>query len=139
MEPNLQTALTSVIEQYNHCKLDCNISFHTTWLYCKDNDTEFRYCILAGKIIVSRICFTNKRSGCMTACFDILKQFASILGYSTIQIQSVLTYEMQQWCLKHNFIPDVFNMLIKDEQSRNVITGNYEYEIHKSERTEHHV
>lgn len=126
MKPNLQTALTSVIEQYNHCKLDCNISFHTTWLYCKDNDTEFRYCILAGKIIVSRICFTNKKSGCMTACFDTLKQFANILGYSTIQIQSVLTYEMQQWCLKHNFIPDVYNMLIQDEQGRNIITGNYE-------------
>lgn len=62
----------------------------------------------------------------MTACFDILKQFASILGYSTIQIQSVLTYEMQQWCLKHNFIPDVYNMLIQDEQGRNIITGNYE-------------
>lgn len=139
MEPNLQTALTSVIEQYNHCKLDCNISFHTTWLYCHDNNTEFRYCILAGKIIVSRIYFANRRSGCMTACFETLKQFTSILDYSTIQIQSVLTYEMQQWRLKHNFIPDVFNMLIKDEQSRNVITGNYEYKIHKSERTKHHV
>lgn len=132
MEPNLQTALISVIEQYNHCKLDSNISFRTTWLYCKDNDTEFRYCILAGKIIVSRICFVNKRSGCMTACFDILKQFANILGYSTIQIQSVLTYEMQQWCLKHHFIPDVYNMLTQDEQGRNVITGNYEFKIRKS-------
>ena len=115
------------------------LTFHTTWLYYKNNDTEFRYCILARKIIISRICFANRRSCCMTACFETLKQFASILGYSTIQIQSVLTYEMQQWCLKHNFIPDVFNMLIKDEQSRNVITGNYEYKIHKSERTEHHV
>ena len=129
MDPNLQTALTEVIEQYNHCKLDCNISFHTTWLYCTDNDTEFRYCILADKIIVSRICFKNKRSGCMTACFEILKQFADMLGYSTIQIQSVLTYEMQQWCLKHDFIPDIYNMLTQDEQGRNVITGNYELKL----------
>ena len=75
----------------------------------------------------------------MTACFEILKQFADTLDYSVIQIQSVLTYEMQQWCLKHHFIPDVYNMLTQDEQGRNVITGNYEYKIRKSERTEHHV
>ena len=67
----------------------------------------------------------------MTACFDILKQFANTLGYSTIQIQSVLTYEMQQWCLKHHFIPDLYNILTQDEYGRNVITGNYEFEIHK--------
>lgn len=131
MTTDLQTALTSTIEQYNHCKLDCNISFRTTWLYCKDNDTEFRYCILANKIIVSRICFTNKRNGCMAACFEILKQFANILGYSVIQIQSVLTYEMQQWCLKHNFIPDLYNMLTQDKYGRNVITGDYEFTIQK--------
>lgn len=131
MKSDLQTALTSIIEQYNHCKIDCNISFHTTWLYCKDNNTEFRYCILANKIIVSRICFANRRNGCMTACFEILKQFADTLGYSVIQIQSVLTYEMQQWCLKHSFIPDLYNMPMQDEQGHHVITGNYELVLHK--------
>ena len=130
MTSDLQTALTKTIEQYNHCKIDYNIAFRTTWLYCKNNDTEFRYCIFVNKIIVSRICFTNKRNGCMTACFEILKQFADTLGYSVIQIQSVLTYEMQQWCLKHNFVPNEYCMSTQDEQGRNIITGDYELTLH---------
>lgn len=130
--PNMEllSELTDIIEKHNACKLNYDITFQTVLLHNQNYETEFRYCIFAEKIIVSRICFAKRHNGCMTDCFETLKQFAEIHDCKEIQIQSVLTYGMQQWCLKHHFVPDVCNMLITDEQNRNVITGDYHFTIH---------
>lgn len=99
----LQDRLITEIESRNNCKLNCTISFNTTWIKDEEATTEFRYAIVGNRMIVSRVMFKNRRSGCMTTCFEILKQFAAELGYATIVIQSVETYEMLQWCNKINF------------------------------------
>lgn len=62
----------------------------------------------------------------MSACFKILKSFAKKLNYHTIEIQSVETYEMQQWCRKNGFKPSCYALAITDENSREVIIGDYD-------------
>lgn len=124
-EEKLKETLISEISKRNDCQIKCQKSFNTMWLKNDSWDVEFRYVIFMDKIIVSRICFKNKHQGCMTACFEILKSFAKKLNYHTIEIQSVETYEMQQWCKKNGFNPSCYALAITDEKGREVIVGDY--------------
>lgn len=125
----LQSELIHEISARNNVNLSCDISFQKVWLHDELYETEFRYVIFLRKIIVSRICFKNRHSGCMTACFEILKKYAGVLDYDIIEIQSVETFEMMQWCRKMDFIPKEYNIDIKDEKERTVCIGNYNYKI----------
>lgn len=130
-EKQLQESLIDEISKRNECKLQCDISFKKVWIHDENYETEFRYVIFLNKIIVSRICFKNRHDGCMTACFEILKQFADKLNYSVIEIQSVQTFEMMQWCKKMNFVPGQCNLDIVDSQNRKVLIGDYDFVIEK--------
>lgn len=118
-------SLISTIESHNDCVIRCDESFHTIWLHDEAYDNEFRYTILADRIIVSRICFQNKRNGCMTACFELLREFSDQESFSIIEIQSVLTYSMMMWCLKNDFEPSRDCMTFVDEDGHSIITGDY--------------
>lgn len=128
-ENELLTALEKEISERNNCRVECIKTINTIWLRSDDGETEFRYVIFLHRIIVSRISFSKKRSGCMTACFEILKSFAKELDYSVIVIQSVITYEMMCWCEKFGFMPKEFNIDIEDECGRIVKTGDYQYNL----------
>lgn len=125
----LQNELIHEISVRNNSDISCNISFQTVWLHDESYETEFRYVIFLNKVIVSRVCFQNRHNGCMTACFEILKKFADVLGYGIIEIQSVETFEMMQWCKKMGFAPREFNMYIKDTNGRIVCIGDYDYKV----------
>ena len=125
-EEKLKDNLISEISKRNDCQIECQKSFNTVWLKNDSWGVEFRYVILMNKIIVSRICFKNRRQGCMNACFEILKSFAEKLNYHTIEIQSVETYEMQQWCRKNGFKPSSYAFATTDEKGREVILGDYD-------------
>lgn len=125
----LQSQLIREISARNNSDILCDISFQTVWLHNESYETEFRYVIFSNKIIVSRVCFKNRHSGCMTACFEILKKFANLLNYNIIEIQSVETFEMMQWCKKMGFVPKEFNIDIKDINERTVCIGDYDYII----------
>lgn len=125
-EEELKDALISEISKRNDCQIECEKSFHTMWLKNDSWDVEFRYVIFMDKIIVSRICFKKRHQGCMSACFEILKSFADKLNYHTVEIQSVETYEMQQWCMKNGFKPNDYALAITDDKGRDVIVGDYD-------------
>lgn len=118
-------SLISTIESHNDCVIRCDESFHTIWLHDETYENEFRYTILANRIIVSRVCFLNKRNGCMTACFELLKKFSDQESFSTIEIQSVTTYPMMMWCLKNDFEPSRDCMDFVDDDGRNITIGDY--------------
>lgn len=118
-------SLISTIESYNDCVIRCDESFHTIWLHDEAYDNEFRYTILADRIIVSRVCFQNKHNGCMTACFELLKEFSDKENFSIIEIQSVTTYSMMMWCLKNDFEPSRDCMDFVDEDGHSIIIGDY--------------
>ena len=125
----LQDSLFNEIASRNDCKLYYTNTFGTIWIKDEEPTTEFRYVIIANQLIVSRILFKNRRRGCMTACFEILKQFASKLNYDTIVIQSVETYEMMQWCTKMDFMPSSCNIMVSDHFGRDVLIGDYYYHL----------
>lgn len=128
-EKMLREKLTEEISKRNNCQIECNKSFNTVWLHNESYETEFRYVIFLKKVIVSRICFNNRHQGCMTACFEILKKFAETLNYEIIEIQSVETYEMMKWCEKMNFVSKGYNIATRDDKGREVIIGDYDYQI----------
>lgn len=130
-EKQLQESLMDEISKRNGCKLQCDISFKKVWIHDENYETEFRYVIFLNKLIVSRICFKNRHSWCMTACFEILKQFSDKLNYDIIEIQSVQTFEMMQWCRKMNFVPNQWNLDVIDSQNRKVFIGDYDFVIEK--------
>ena len=129
-EIKLRDRLIREISERNHCDVECNRSFQTMWIHNADYSTEFRYVILMDKLIVSRVCFNNRRKGCMTACLDILKEFSNILGYNQIEIQSVETFEMMKWCNKMEFIPRDYNLhIIDDINKRTLLIGDYDLNL----------
>lgn len=132
MDDELKDQLMEEIFQRNKTKIKCYKSFSTVWLRDDYMETEFRYVILLNKIIVSRICFKNRRQGCMTRCFEILKAFADRLNYDTIEIQSVETYEMSEWCRKNKFVPAEYAISIRDNFGHEFMTGDYDYKLQKN-------
>jgi hypothetical protein len=116
----LETSLKGIILKYHKgVKLESIPSFRTMWIL-DDSGIEFRYSFLADKIIISRVSFTNKNRGCMTECLEKIKSFARANGFSEIIIQSVLTKEMETFCMRKGFKPDVNCMKIDD-----ILTGDY--------------
>ena len=128
-EIKLRDALIREISERNHCDVECNRSFQTMWIRNADYSTEFRYVILGSRLMVSRVCFVNRRNGCMSACLSILKDFSKALGYDIIEIQSVETFEMMEWCNKMGFKPREYNIPIRDELNRVVLIGDYDLNL----------
>lgn len=128
----LKYALMYEIMKHNDCELKCSETFQAVWLKDVADTTEFRYVILKDRIVVSRVNFKNRRSGCMRACFELLKSFSCKLDYDIIVIQSVQTYAMQQWCLANGFEPDDNTFMIMDGSGHEVVAGDYDFAVKKS-------
>jgi len=115
--------LKKVIEENNMCHIQIQKSFSGYWL-ADDNgieDNELRIFTLGKfRLTISRVNFKYKRKGTMTKVLKILCDFCRKENIDEIVVQSVLTYEMMQFCLKNNFIPSKENILVD-----NVLTGDY--------------
>lgn len=101
--------LQDMIENDERIKLTCWRELSGIWLKSKNHDipvTELRLLILSNiQVTVSRVCFKNERQGTMTSVFEFLKDFCIKNNINQIIIQSVLTKEMANWCIKHGFNP----------------------------------
>lgn len=120
------------LAKHNDCELKCQETSQMVWLKDAADTTEFRYAILKDRVVVSRVNFKNRRSGCMHVCFELLKSFACKLNYNIIVIQAVQTYAMQQWCLANGFEPDDNTFMITDESGHEVVVGDYDFTVKKS-------
>ena len=56
-----------------------------------------------GDLIVARVQFITRNKGKMTKLFEILKNLREMYGLNRIVIESALTEEMQNWCIKNGF------------------------------------
>ncbi len=128
----LKDALIREIAKHNDCELECQETSQMVWLKNAAVTTEFKYAILKDRVVVSCVNFKNRRSGCMRACFELLKSFACKLNYDIIVIQSVQTYAMQQWCLANGFEPDDITFMIIDGSGHEVVAGDYDFTVKKS-------
>ena len=114
--------LSAIIKEKGHVDVEPHIEMSGIWLRSADNMTELRLLTLVDiQVIVSRVCFTHRRVGCMTAIFEWLKEFSHRNGIHRILIQSVETKEMANWCLKNGFHPDANASMQIDD----FIVGNY--------------
>lgn len=123
------------LAKHNDCELKCQETSQMVWLKDAADTTEFRYAILKDRVVVSRVNFKNRRSGCMHVCFELLKSFACKLNYNIIVIQAVQTYAMQQWCLANDFEPDDNTFMITDESGHEVVVGDYDFTVKKSNKS----
>lgn len=99
--------IQKIIETKDQCKIDIQKTFNTIWFRGDNDETELRLNFLGNmKLIVSRVCFHNKRQGTMEAILHLLEEYCKKYHIKKICIQSVVTKEMDNFCKKWNLLPD---------------------------------
>ena len=121
--------IKNVIETKNHCKCTYDITFNNIWFYSPSGGVELRLgFVFTYRLIVSRVCFTHKRQGCMTEILEILKRICKEKGIPKIIIQSTETEEIVNFCNKNGFIPDPTASFASFDGS-GLILGDYYLDI----------
>lgn len=114
--------LKNMIEDRESCNLIVEESLNSVWLYSQTTESELRLTFLKNiKLTVSRVYLCKKRQGTFTQIINFLMDIAKKYGFKKIVIESVLTKEMEQFCLKNEFSPDPVTTMYID----NVLIGNY--------------
>lgn len=92
-------SMAKLLSQNDDTKIKIMPQFHGFWLIGDNEETELRILRLANyQLIVSRVCITHKRNGCMSEIFRRLIEYARENGIPRIVIQCVSTAEMAAWC-----------------------------------------
>lgn len=121
--------LQTMIESADRIKLTCRRELNGIWLESKSYKepvTELRLLILSNiQVTVSRVCFKNTRHGTMTSVFEFLKDFCVKNNINQIIIQSVLTKEMANWCIKHGFNPVKSSSI----ELHGIVIGDYTFPV----------
>ncbi len=108
--------LTAILEESEGTAVRVQRTFTGVCLCSADMRTKLSINVLFNiKLIVTDVNFINRRCGTMSKVFDVLYSFCKLNGISAICIQSVITYEMYRWCLKHSFVPDPSASIVGDE------------------------
>lgn len=120
-------SLAKLLSQNDDTKIKILPQFHGFWLVGENEETELRILRLADfQIIVSRVCITHKRNGCMSEIFRQLMEYARNNHIPRILVQCVNTAEMAAWCEHRGLIHD-------DRQTGRLIdgykTGDYIWSI----------
>lgn len=101
--------IKELLETKDHCKVIPQKSFNTIWFHGDNGETELRLNFLGNlKLIVSRVCFHNRRQGTMTAVVQLLDKYCKKYGIVKLCIQSVETKEMSDFCKKWDIKPDPY-------------------------------
>lgn len=113
--------LKEIIESNDNIILWTDVQLgRTYWIHSRDYGVEIRFSLLGDILTISRVCFENKRCGCMTKCYETILKKREGLGIKKIVIQSVLTKEMMNWCLKNGFTPSKDCIAFDD-----ILSGDY--------------
>lgn len=103
------TEIKELLEAKDHCKVIPQKSFNTIWFRGDNGETELRLNFLGNlKLIVSRVCFHNRRQGTMTAVMHLLEGYCKKYGIIKLCIQSVETKKMDEFCKKWDIKPDPY-------------------------------
>lgn len=81
-----------------------SIMGNNIYMFSMEQETELYIKKSLNNIIISKVNFKNKRQGLMTKILNELIKITKDYDYDTIMVESVLTKEMSNFCLKHNFI-----------------------------------
>lgn len=100
-------SMAKLLSQNDATKIKILPQFHGFWLVGENEETELRILRLADfQIIVSRVCITHKRNGCMSEIFRQLIEYARNNHIPRILVQCVNTAEMAAWCEHRGLIHD---------------------------------
>lgn len=76
--------LVAIIKEKDHVCVDAFMEPSGIWLRSPNEETELRLLTLGDfQVTVSRVCFSHKRAGCMTAIFGWLKKILQKKRYSS--------------------------------------------------------
>ena len=105
MELNEFENLIKIIEKADNTKLFSNLSSfkNTLNLQSEDGETELYLKKSLNSLIISRVKLKNRRQGTMTAILKELVEVTKSYKYNTLLVESVLTKEMSEFCLKNGF------------------------------------
>lgn len=99
--------IKDIIEHQENKVCDADNSLSTIWIHDEHYETEFRFCFNGHfKLVISRVCFVNRRCGTMTKLLEKMKEFCLKYDVHNITVQSVETSEMVNFCVKNGFKPD---------------------------------
>lgn len=104
--------IKNIIEEMDHVVCTADSTFSTVWIHDEEFHTEFRFAFTGHiKLVISRVCFTHRRSGIMTTLLSKLKDICLEYDVHTITIQSVETPEMVNFCKKNGLRPDTVSSI----------------------------
>lgn len=93
--------------ELRECYVDRERLFISGYTKGESNTLMLRYnCGENNNLVVARVEFIHKRKGKMTELYRILKKIRRKYHTGPIMIESVMTEEMKEWCLKNNFYED---------------------------------
>lgn len=88
----------------NKVSLEWNPTFNTLWFKSDDGETElYLKCSYLGYLVISRIAFVHKRKGIGTKVLEYLKGYAKEQGLLGIEVESTITPEINNFCVKNDF------------------------------------
>ena len=109
IDASLVNGLTGLLERAENCSFTVHHEFEKICFSGSNNESRLRIHISFGispHFVFSVVNLVNQRRGTMTNAFDIAKQFCRSNDIKTIEIQSVSTHAMTQWCKKNAFVPN---------------------------------
>lgn len=93
--------------ELRRCYVETNRLFIEGYTRGKENELMLRYnCGRDNRLVVARVRFVHRRKGNMTELYRILKRIQRKYHTGPIVIESVMTDEMREWCLKNKFYED---------------------------------
>ena len=100
--------LKEILARGEKCDFSVRSEFEK-FCFVGDNETsQLRIHISNGsdpRFVVSVVQLVNQRQGTMTKIFKAVSRFCRSNGIQIVEIQSVSTEEMRQWCKKNAFSP----------------------------------
>lgn len=66
---------------------------------------------MLNSVVVARVQFLNRRKGMMTKLYELLEKHVNdMVDLDSICIESVVTLEMEAWCIKNGFTNSKYNV-----------------------------
>lgn len=80
------------------------LAHHQVWWQSPEGPYELMVSLdRMGRFFIRRVYMAHSRAGHLTNIFEIIKRYRDVCKIKSIVIESVLTLEMQAWCIKHHF------------------------------------
>ncbi len=122
----LQEELSRDNTVYDMVENRVTLAHHQVWWQSPEGPYELMVSLdRVGRFFIRRVYMAHSRAGHMTNIFEAAKSCRDACKIESIVVESVLTLEMQAWCIKHRFRPPVCGTTMED----GLVCGDWHYDF----------